>query len=126
VAQRLGAGRQAQAVNDVKCANCQEEIRPVERGDGIADEDRELYPWVNDLGNPICDITLTHEPPLTDVPGALRDATDKAMYDPRTDTVQMTVWPQELAEVDVIAARNGATRHDILRLFLKDGLEANQ
>jgi hypothetical protein len=46
----------------MKCANCQEEIRPVAEGDGIDPADREYYAWVNEFGNPICDGTPVHEP----------------------------------------------------------------
>lgn len=46
----------------MKCANCQEDIRPVADGDGIDPADWEYYAWVNDHGNPICDGTPVHEP----------------------------------------------------------------
>lgn len=48
------------------------------------------------------------------------------VYDQSTNTIGLTIWPSELEELDVIAARNGTTRDVILRLFLKSGLESNR
>lgn len=53
-----------------ECRNCAERIRPVREGDGIDAADRDYYRWVDEAGNPYCDlppdgpeqIDLIHEP----------------------------------------------------------------
>jgi hypothetical protein len=51
-----------------ECGRCGERIRPVADGDGIAAEDRGLYPWVSEHGSPVCGGATVHEP-KSDGPG---------------------------------------------------------
>lgn len=44
-------------------------------------------------------------------------------YDPVSNTILLTIWPQEIEKLDFIARYNDTTRDIILRLFIKEGLE---
>lgn len=82
----------------------------------VTDGEREAYVWK-------AAAKTWEQVPVSEQPERDAYGNPPGVYDP---SVQLTVWPTELEELDAIAARNGTMRDVVLRLFLKRGLEENR